>query len=223
MLMSRETLELTPNLYDYFQETTLREPENLKRLREKTHKMGQVGRMQICPEQGQFMALLVELMGAKNLLEVGTFTGYSALACALALPEDGKLLACDTNPEWTKMAQQAWEEAGIAHKIELRLAPATETLSALLEQGKAGSFDMSFIDADKKNYDDYYELCLKLLRNGGLLLVDNVLWGGAVVDPEIQDENTVAIRALNEKMLRDERITFSMLPIGDGLSLARKR
>jgi len=221
--MSQETLELTPSLYDYFQQTTLREPESLKRLRAKTHKMGQVGRMQICPEQGQFMGLLIELMDARNLVEVGTFTGYSALACALALPDDGKILACDMNVEWTKMARQAWEEAGVAHKIDLRLAPATETLSALLDEGKAGSFDMAFIDADKKNYDEYYELCLKLLRQGGVILVDNVLWGGAVVDPEIQDENTVAIRALNKKMQKDERITFSMLPIGDGLSLARKR
>ena len=221
--MSQETLELTPSLYEYFQETTLREPESLKRLRAKTHKMGQVGRMQICPEQGQFMGLLIELVDARNLVEVGTFTGYSSLACALALPADGKLLTCDMNPEWTKMARQAWDEAGVAHKIDLRLAPATETLSALLEEGKAGTFDIAFIDADKKNYDDYYELCLKLLRQGGVILVDNVLWGGAVADPEEQDENTVAIRALNKKMQSDERVTFSMLTIGDGLSLARKR
>jgi len=221
--MSKETLELTPTLYEYFQKTTLREPDALQRLRVKTHKMGQVGRMQICPEQGQFMGLLVELMDAKNLLEVGTFTGYSALACALALPEDGKLLACDMNPEWTKMARQAWEEAGVSHKVELRLAPAVETLNILLQEGKAGIFDMAFIDADKKNYDNYYELSLQLLRQGGVILVDNVLWGGAVADPDDQDENTVAIRNLNEKMQKDERVTFSMLPIGDGLSLARKR
>jgi predicted O-methyltransferase YrrM len=221
--MSSKTIEMTEPLYRYFQETTIREPEVLQRLREKTQRMGTVGGMQICPEQGQFMGLLVELTGATRLLEVGVFTGYSALACALALPPDGQLIACDLNPEWTKMARQAWDEAGVADKIDLRLAPATETLQALLDEGQANRFDMAFIDADKQNYDAYYELCLKLLRRGGLILIDNVLWGGAVADLTDHDANTAAIRALNAKLYADERVTLSMLPIGDGLTLARKR
>jgi predicted O-methyltransferase YrrM len=221
--MSNHTIEMTDTLYRYFQDTTVREPDVLKRLREKTTNMGRVGNMQICPEQGQFMGLLVELIGATRLIEVGTFTGYSSLSCALALPPDGTIIACDINAEWTKFARQAWTEAGVADKIDLRLASATETLQALLNEGKAGYFDMAFIDADKQNYDAYYELCLQLVRRGGLILVDNVLWGGSVADSSDQDENTIAIRELNAKLYTDERITLSMLPIGDGLSLARKR
>jgi predicted O-methyltransferase YrrM len=221
--MSNRTLELSDRLYDYLQAVSVREPEILRRLREKTARLGTVSQMQIAPEQGQFMALLVELLGAHRLLEIGTFTGYSALACALALPPDGRLTACDVNPEWTRIARQFWEEAGVADKIDLRLAPAEETLQALLADGQANTFDMAFIDADKKNYDIYYEKALQLVRAGGLILIDNVLWDGHVADPAIQDENTVAIRKLNAKLFKDERITLSLVPIADGLTLARKR
>ncbi len=222
-IMSNTTLEMTPPLYDYLQEVSVREPDILKRLRDKTAKMGTVSRMQIAPEQGQFMAFLVELTGAKRLLEVGVFTGYSALVCALALPPDGHLIACDSNPEWTKMARQFWDEAGVGKKIDLRLAPALETLQALLADGQANTFDMMFIDADKQNYDGYYEAGLKLVRPGGLILIDNVLWGGQVVNNADQDDNTVAIRTLNAKLFADERISLSLVPIADGLTLARKR
>lgn len=221
--MSNSTLEMTPPLYDYLQEVSVREPEILKQLRSKTAKMGTVSRMQIAPEQGQFMAFLVELTGATRLLEVGVFTGYSALVCALALPPQGKIVACDSNPEWTKMAREFWETAGVSNKIDLRLAPALDTLQALLADGQANSFDMMFIDADKKNYDGYYEAGLQLVRPSGLILIDNVLWGGQVVDKADQDENTVAIRALNAKLYADERISLSLVPIADGLTLARKR
>lgn len=221
--MSRQTISIDDRLYDYLQAVSVREPEVLTRLREKTAKMGTVSRMQISPEQGQLMALLVELMGARRLLEVGTFTGYSALVCALAMPPDGQLIACDLNAEWTKFARNAWEEAGVTDKIDLRLGPAVDTLQALLDAGQAGQFDMMFIDADKKNYDTYYELGLKLLRSGGLILIDNVLWSGRVADPSDMDGDTVAIRNLNAKLYADERITLSLVPIGDGLTLARKR
>lgn len=221
--MSNRTLELSDRLYDYLQSVSVREPEILRRLREKTARMGTVSQMQIAPEQGQFMALLVELIGAHRLLEIGTFTGYSALVCALAMPPDGRLVACDVNPEWTRLARQFWEEARVADKIDLRLAPAEETLQALLAEGQANTFDMVFIDADKKNYDIYYEKALQLVRPGGLILIDNVLWDGHVADPAIQDENTVAIRELNAKLFKDKRITLSLVPIADGLTLARKR
>jgi predicted O-methyltransferase YrrM len=221
--MSKRTIEMNDRLYDYIQAVSVRETAGLRQLREKTAKMGTISRMQIAPEQGQFMALLVELTGASRLLEVGVFTGYSALACALALPPDGQLVACDVNPEWTKMAREAWEETGVADKIDLRLAPALESLQKLLDEGRAGYFDMMFIDADKKNYDAYYELGLQLVRKGGLILIDNVLWGGDVADPSVQDEDTVAIRTLNTKLFQDERIRLSLVPIADGLTLARKR
>ena len=179
--------------------------------------------MQVGPEQGQFMALLVELMGARNALEVGTFTGYSALAVALALPEDGRLVACDVSEEWTAIGRRYWEEAGVAHKIDLRLAPAVETLDALLAEGRAGTFDFVFIDADKEGYDAYYERALELTRAGGLVVLDNTLWRGDVADPTISDVDTDAIRAINAKLAVDERVTLSLLPVGDGLTLARKR
>ena len=179
--------------------------------------------MQIGPEQGQFMALLVELMGARKTLEVGTFTGYSALAVALALPEVGRLVACDISEEWTAMGRRYWEEAGVAHKIDLRLAPALETLDELLTEGSAGTFDFAFIDADKEGYDAYYERSLKLIRTGGLIAFDNTLWEGKVVDPTATDVDTEAIRAINTKLAGDERVTLSLLPVGDGLTLARKR
>ena len=179
--------------------------------------------MQIAPEQGQFMALLARLMGARRALEVGVFTGYSALAVALALPQDGRLVACDVSAEWTAVARRYWAEAGGAHKIALHLAPALETLAALRAGGEEGTYDLAFIDADKVNYGAYYEACLALLRPGGLVLVDNVLWGGAVADPAVQDAETRAIRAFNERLHGDPRVDLAVLPVGDGLTLARKR
>lgn len=220
--MSDVTISFTEKLYEYYQNMSLREHLVLKKLREQTHKMS-MAQMQISPEQGQFMALLTELLAAKKTLDIGTFTGYSALAVALALPADGKVIACDINTDWTGIAKKFWKMAGVEHKIDLRLAPAVETLQSLIQSGHAGTFDFSFIDADKKNYSNYYELSLQLLRPGGLIAVDNVLWSGAVADESIQDENTQAIRELNEKILQDERVTMSMVPIGDGLTLARKK
>jgi caffeoyl-CoA O-methyltransferase len=179
--------------------------------------------MQISPEQGQFMALLVELMGARKTLEVGTFTGYSALVVALALPADGRVVACDVSEEWTSVARRYWDEAGVAHKIDLRLGPAWKTLESLLDEGRRHDFDFAFIDADKVNYDAYYELALELVRPGGLIAVDNTLWHGKVIDPAVTDDDTEAIRRLNAKLESDERVTLSLVPIGDGLSLARRR
>jgi caffeoyl-CoA O-methyltransferase len=179
--------------------------------------------MQIGPEQGQFMALLVELMGAKRCLEIGTYTGYSALAVALALPPDGRLLACDVNEETTAVAKRYWAESGVAERIELRLAPALETLDSLIAEGAENTYDFIFIDADKTNYDSYYERALKLLRPGGLIVVDNVLWDGAVINSASTDPATRAIRALNAKVKSDQRVSCSLLPVGDGLLLARRR
>jgi caffeoyl-CoA O-methyltransferase len=220
--MSSRTLELTDRLYDYLLRTSLREPPLLAELRAETARLPMAG-MQISPEQGQFMALLVETIGARRTIEVGTFTGYSALCVALALPADGKVVACDVSEEYTAVARRYWSRAGVAAKIELRLAPALDTLGKLLAEGAAGNFDFAFIDADKREYDGYYEAILKLLRPGGLVAIDNVLWSGAVADPAKQDDDTRAIRALNEKLKDDPRISLSLLPIGDGLTLARKR
>lgn len=220
--MSSRSLTMTPALYDYLLANSLREPPLLRRLREETARLPMAG-MQISPEQGQLMALLVRLIGARRCLEVGTFTGYSALAVALALPAEGRLICCDVNPETTAVARRYWQEAGMAPRIELRLAPALDTLDKLLEGDQAGSFDFVFIDADKTNYDSYYERALVLLRSGGLIAIDNVLWSGAVADPADQSPDTVALRRLNAKLQRDERIDLSLLPVGDGLTLARKR
>ncbi len=220
--MSDVTINLTSQLYAYLQANSLREPEILKKLRDRTHELS-YGQMQISPEQGQFMRLLVEILAARKTLDIGVFTGYSALSVALALPENGKVIACDVNVEWTDIAKRFWEEAGVGHKIELKLAPALETLEHLLGAGEAGSFDFVFIDADKMNYPHYYEKSLALLRSGGLLAIDNVLWSGKVADPAVQDGSTVVLRELNKRLLGDERITLSMLPLGDGLTLARKR
>ena len=220
--MSKRSIQLTDPLYDYLLENSLREPEILKRLREESPWQGSSG-MQISPDQGQFMALLVELLGARRCLEIGTFTGYSALCVALALPADGRVVACDINEETTAIARRFWQEAGVAEKIDLRIAPALETLDALLAEGAAGSFDFVFIDADKPNNEAYYERALTLLRPGGLVAIDNVLWHGAVIDSARSDTDTTAIRAFNRKVLSDERVSCSMLPIGDGLTLARKR
>lgn len=213
---------MTDDLYAYLLESSLRESPLLKRLRDETARHPRAG-MQISPEQGQFMQLLVKLMGARRYIEVGVFTGYSSLAVALALPAEGRVLACDVSEEFTSVARRYWKEAGVAAKIELKLAPAAQTLDERIAAGEAGSFDLAFIDADKANYKNYYERILTLLRPGGLAMVDNVLWSGAVIDPSDQDEDTVAIRAFNELLHRDERIDLSMVPIGDGLTLARKR
>ena len=220
--MSAETLNLTQPLYDYLQRMSLREHPVLKELRAETRKLNSYV-MQISPEQGQFMGLLMELLQAKKTLDIGTYTGYSALAVALALPTDGKVIACDLDTETAKIANHFWQQAGVLDKIDLRLAPAENTLDALIANGEAGTFDFSFIDADKRNYDTYYEKSLILLRQGGVIAVDNVLWSGNVANIHNNEPNTVAIRELNQKLLRDERVTLSMLPIGDGLTLARKR
>jgi predicted O-methyltransferase YrrM len=220
--MSTKTITLTESLHHYLLSVSLREPPILARLREETAQHP-LANLQIAPEQGQFMALLVRLMEAKKCLELGVFTGYSALSVALALPPDGKLIACDVNEEWTSMARRYWQEAGVAHKIALRIAPALETLDKFLANGEAGSFDFVFIDADKENYANYYERSLELVRHGGLIIIDNVLWSGRVADPNEQDMDTVAIRRFNTKLHLDERIVLSMLPLADGLMLAYKR
>ncbi len=220
--MSDTTINLTPTLYAYLKKNSLRELPVLQSLREQTQKMS-MGQMQISPEQGQFMHLLIELLGARKTLDIGVFTGYSPLVVAFALPPEGKVVACDVNVEWTKIARRFWEQAGVAHKIDLRLAPALETLQQLLDQGEADTYDFAFIDADKGNYPLYYELALKLVRPGGLIAIDNVLFGGKVADEQVADINTATIRALNAKLVHDERISLSLLPVGDGLTLARKR
>jgi predicted O-methyltransferase YrrM len=220
--MANQTLGLDTQLYDYLQSVSLREPEILTQLRQETaqHPMAQ---MQIAPDQGQFMALLVQLIGAKKTLEVGVFTGYSSLVVALALPPEGKVVACDVSQEYTSIARRYWQQAGVADKIDLHIAPAQETLKSLLAEGQAGTFDFAFIDADKSNYEIYYELALELVRPSGLIIVDNVLWSGRVADPQVQDNRTKAIRSLNQKLHQDQRVTLSLVPIGDGLTLALKR
>ncbi|WP_017716100.1 class I SAM-dependent methyltransferase [Kamptonema formosum] len=220
--MSNKTLGLDSRLCDYLLSVSLREPEILRQLREETARHPRA-RMQIAPEQGQFMALLAQLLWAKKTLEIGVFTGYSSLCVALALPPEGKIVACDVSEEYTATARRYWEAAGVAGKIDLRIAPALQTLDQLLAAGEAGTFDFAFIDADKDNYDGYFELSLQLVRTGGLIAIDNVLWGGQVADPQVQDSNTQAIRAFNEKLHRDERVTLSLVPIADGLTLALKR
>ena len=220
--MSKQTTGLAETLADYIQSISLREPDILKQLREETVKLS-MARMQISPEQGQLMALLVQLMGAKKTLEIGVFTGYSALAVALALPVDGKMIACDISEEYTAIAKDFWGRAGVSEKIDLRIAPALETLEKLITEGEAESFDLAFIDADKRNYENYYERALILLRPGGLILIDNVLWSGKVVDPTITDKQTQAIREFNQKLHQDSRISLSVVAIADGLTLALKR
>ncbi len=223
--MSREPTPLTPRLHEYLLSVSLREPEVLRQLRQETASHPRAG-MQISPEQGQLMGLLIQLLGARRTIEVGVFTGYSSISVALALPPDGRIVACDVSEEFTAIARRYWKTAGVAERIDLRLAPATATLDGLLREGKAGTFDFAFIDADKENYDAYYERSLQLLRKGGLIAIDNVLWDGKVADPAIadgKDVDTAAIRALNRKLVKDERVTLSMLPLADGLTLALKR
>ena len=220
--MSRNYLALNDQSYNYLLDTSLRETEVAQRLREATGNLPEGG-LQISPNQGQFMALLVQLMSAKKALEVGVFTGYSALVVALALPDDGKIIACDISAEWTSIGRRYWAEAGVNHKIDLRLAPAVATLDALIADGQAGTFDFAFIDADKTNYDNYYERALQLVRKGGLIVFDNTLWYGKVADENEQDDDTVALRALNKKLQADERIFMSQIPVGDGVTLVIPR
>ena len=219
--MANRSLNLDDTLLDYLVSHSVREVPAQRDLREATHAHPHAG-MQIGPEQGQLMALLVRLIGARRCIEVGVFTGYSALTVALALPADGYLLACDVSDAYTRVGRPFWEAAGVAAKIDLRLAPALETLDACIAAGEAGRFDFAFIDADKSGYDAYYERCLQLLRPGGLVAIDNVLWGGTVARPAT-DADTRAIQALNDKLHRDERVDIAMLPLGDGVTLARKR
>jgi len=220
--MSNRTIGLSDALYLYLVEHSVREPELLRRLREETKQLTEWSGMQIAPEQGQFMGLLAQLVGTRRALEVGTFTGYSSLAVMLALPQDARMVCCDVSEEFTRTARRYWAEAGVADRIDLQLRPAIQTLDSLIAAGAAGSFDFAFIDADKENYDGYYERALVLLRPGGLVAVDNVLWSGAVADPENKNATTEAIRRLNRKILRDKRVAISLVPIGDGLTLARK-
>jgi len=220
--MSKRTLQMTDELYRYLLSVSLRENDVQVRLREETAGIAGAG-MQISPEQGQFMALLLRLMGAKRTLEVGVFTGYSTLCTALALPKTGTVVACDVSEEWTAIARRYWREAGVDGNIDLRLAPAVETLDALLAEGREGSFDFVFIDADKENYLTYCQRALVLVRQGGIIAIDNVLWGGSVCDPTDAEPSTLAIRELNQALHHDERIELSLLPIGDGLTLALKR
>lgn len=216
--MSTHTIEMTPELYDYYRSMFGHEPDILVRLREHTQKLEQ-GRMQISPEVGVFLGLMVKLIHAKHILEIGTFTGYSALSMALALPDNGKLIALDRSQDWTKIAREFWQKAGVDHKIDLRIAPALESLATMPEK----DFDLVFIDADKVNQTEYYEQALQKTRPGGLIIIDNTLWSGRVANPSEKDDNTTRIRAFNHHLHTDTRIDLSVLPIGDGLTLARKK
>jgi len=219
--MSLKTLGLEGKLYDYYKSVAYREPDILRELRDETARLGSDAQMQIGPEQGAFMAMLVRLMGARRIVEIGTFTGYSALAMALA--GEARITAADVSEEWTSIGRRYWRKAGVVDRIELILKPGAEAIHDLLAGGEAGRIDLMFIDADKPSYDIYYEGGLKLLRQGGAILIDNVLWGGDVADPAKQDADTAAIRALNAKIAADSRVDLSMVPICDGLTIARKR
>lgn len=220
--MSRRTTPLTGELYDYFLDVSLRENDVLRRLREETGSL-EKGHMQISPEQGQLMTLLVDLMGARRALELGTFTGYSALCIALGLLEDGELIACDIDEEWPSFGRRYWVEAGVSDKIEFRPGRAGDTLADLIAAGREGDFDFVFIDADKRGLDDYYEKSLTLVRPGGLIAVDNTLWHGKVAEDGVADDDTMAIRGFNAKVVDDRRVDLSLVPIGDGLTLLKKR
>lgn len=220
--MANRTLPMDDRIHAYLVGVAVEETETMRGLREATASMPNA-MMQIGPEQGAFMGWLVSTLGAKRAIEVGTFTGYSALAVALALPEDGRLVCCDVSEEFTSVGKPFWERAGVAAKIDLRIGPAIDTLEGLLDAGEPGGWDFAFIDADKTSYDAYYEACLRLMRSGGVIAIDNVLWGGSVADPEDEKESTQALRALNEKVFSDDRVNACMVPIGDGLTLATKR
>ncbi len=220
--MANQTLGLSDELHSYMLRVGVREPEALRRIRESTATMPE-GNMQIAPEQGAFMALLVELTGARRCIEVGTFTGYSSTAVALALPPEGRIICCDVSKEWTDLARQHWEQAGVADRIELRLGPAVESLDAMLTTGEQATYDFAFVDADKSSYLDYYERLLRLLRTGGLLAFDNMLRREDVLREDADDPDTTAVRRLNEILATDDRVSIAMVPIADGLTLARKR
>ena len=220
--MADRTIGISDDLAAYVRELGAREPAVLTRLREATAALPQ-HRMQVAPEEGAFLAMLVELTGARRCIEVGTFTGYSSTAVALALPADGRLVCCDVSEEWTAIARRHWDEAGVADRIDLRIAPAAETLDGLLADGEEGSYDFAFVDADKTGYDGYYERLLRLVRPGGLIAIDNTLWGGRVLDRDTEDEDTRAIQALNAKLRDDERVSLVLLPLADGVTLARRR
>lgn len=220
--MSNQSIGLSDELHDYLLDVSLREPEVMQRLRAETAEHPQ-SEMQVAPEQAQFLQFLVCLIGARRTLEVGVFTGYSSLAVAMELPPTGTLVACDVSEEYTQVARRYWEAAGVTDRVDLRIAPAEETLSALLDDGQDGTFDFAFIDADKASYNTYYEQSLQLLRPGGVVALDNVFRGGRVADPEVEDESVRAIQRLNEKLHDDERIDLSMLPLADGVTLAMKR
>ncbi len=217
--MSTGTLNLTNELRDYIWEKGMQEHPALKKLRSETAKLPE-SVMQICPEQGALMANLIRLMSAKRTIEIGTFTGYSTLAVALALPVDGTIIACDISEKWTAIGKKAWELAEVNEKIDLRIGAALDTLENLLEEGHEGTFDFAFIDADKVNYLDYYEVCLRLVRRGGVIAIDNVLWSGSVINTDVNDADTMAIRELNNFLSQDTRVSLSMIPVGDGLTLA---
>ena len=220
--MSNRTIVLSDALHEYLLAESLRESDAAQKLRTETLELPE-SRMQISPEQGQFMQLMARLMGAESYIEVGVYTGYSTLVMAEALPDKGRILALDIDEDWTRMARDHWQSAGVADRIELVLAPAKDTLNDRLEAGEAGQWDMAFIDADKPGYIDYYEACLRLLRSGGLIMVDNTLWNGNVADAAVSDADTRAIRAFNAYVHSDERVDLSLMPIGDGLTLLRKR
>jgi predicted O-methyltransferase YrrM len=220
--MANQTLGFDRQFYSYYQSICVRESPILARLRQETASQP-MAVMQIAPEQGQFMAFLVQAIGAKKTLEVGVFTGYSSLVVALALPPQGKVIACDVSEEYTSIARRYWQEAGVDHKIDLRIAPALETLDQLIAEGESNSFDFVFIDADKSNYDRYYEQALQLVRTGGIIAIDNVFWSGRVADANTTDNRTKIIRSLNAKIQQDERVNISVIPIGDGLTLVMKR
>jgi predicted O-methyltransferase YrrM len=220
--MSNKTIGLSKSVRDYILNVTVNENDSLKSLREETSKL-EMGMMQISPEQGQFLSLLVNVMQAKRILEVGVFTGYSSICFAKELPSDGLLVACDTSEEWTNMAKKYWSQLNLSSKIQLQLAPAEQTLNNLISEGNNNSFDMAFIDADKPNYITYYNLCLELIKPGGVILVDNTLWGGSVANNEDTSESTVALRQLNELIAHDDRVRSSLLTIGDGLTIVYKK
>lgn len=220
--MSRKTIEIDDALHDYLLTVSLRESDIMRRLREATAALPEAN-MQLAPEQAQLLGFLVELTGARRCLEIGTFTGYSTLSVAAALPSDGTVVACDVSEQWTQIARGYWREAGVLEKIDLRLASAADTLQTLIASGETGTFDFALIDADKENYGLYYEGCLELLRNGGLVVIDNVLWHRRVIDQSVSDSETTAIRKFNIALQMDNRVSLSLIPIGDGMTLARKR
>jgi len=219
--LSNRTLSIDDRIYDYLCDVSINEPELLRQLREETAQI-EYSVMQISPEQGQFMSLLIKLMGAKRALEIGTFTGYSSICVASAMPEEGRLTCCDISPQWTDMAEKYWALAGLENKIDLHIQPAEQTLQMLLDDGAEKTFDFIFIDADKQNYIKYYEVALRLLRKGGIIAIDNTLWSGAVADPENIEPGTRAIRRFNDMLKDDARVSQSLLTIGDGLTLILK-